>query len=133
MEIRRRQKRHAEVNTHSLSDILFFLLFFFLLAATLANPNVIKLLLPKANSNTSSKQTVVVSINADKEFFVGTKLTAFENLAEAIKPYLGNQVDPAIVINAEKSVPIEEVVKVMGVAKELKVKVVLATQPVNGK
>jgi biopolymer transport protein ExbD len=134
MNINRRHKdKDAEIYTHSMSDILFFLLFFFLIAATLANPNVIKLQLPKANSNTSSKQTVVVSIDANHQFYVSTKAVAYENLLTEIKPYLGNQVDPAIVINAEKSVPIEDVVKVMNIAKELKVKVVLATQPLNNK
>jgi biopolymer transport protein ExbD len=114
-----------------MSDILFFLLFFFLIAFTLANPNVIKLTLPKADTNTSAKQTVVVSIDADKNFSVGTKPVAFSDLENEIKPFLGNQTDPAIVINADKSVPIEEVVKVMNVAKNLKVKVVLATKPIN--
>jgi biopolymer transport protein ExbD len=56
---------------------------------------------------------------------------AFSDLENEIKPFLGNQTDPAIVINADKSVPIEEVVKVMNVAKNLKVKVVLATKPIN--
>ncbi len=132
MKITRRNKKHAaEIYTHSMSDILFFLLFFFLLAATLANPNVIKLTLPKADTNTSAKQTVVVSIDAQKNFYVATKLTPYEGLEDAIKPYLGNQTDPAIVINADKTVPIEEVVKVMNVAKNLKVKVVLATKPLD--
>ena len=121
----------AEIYTHSMADILFFLLFFFLLAATLANPNVIKLTLPKADTNTSAKQTVVVSIDAQKNFYVATKLTPYEGLEDAVKSYLGNQTDPAIVINADKTVPIEEVVKVMNIAKILKVKVVLATKPLD--
>jgi biopolymer transport protein ExbD len=114
-----------------MSDILFFLLFFFLIAFTLANPNVIKLTLPKADTNTQAKQTVVVSIDADRNFSVGTKPVAFGDLENEIRPFLGNQTDPAIVINADKSVPIEEVVKVMNVAKNLKVKVVLATKPIT--
>jgi biopolymer transport protein ExbD len=114
-----------------MSDILFFLLFFFLIAFTLANPNVIKLTLPKADTNTSAKQTVVVSIDANRNFSVGTKAVSFEQLEDEIRPFLGNQTDPAIVINADKSVPIEEVVKVMNIAKDLKVKVVLATKPIK--
>jgi biopolymer transport protein ExbD len=128
---RRHKNRHIEIYTHSMSDILFFLLFFFLIAFTLANPNVIKLTLPKADTNTSAKQTVVVSIDANRNFSVGTKAVSFEQLEEEIRPFLGNQTDPAIVINADKSVPIEEVVKVMNIAKDLKVKVVLATKPIK--
>ena len=122
----------SKVEPHRLfATLLGGLLFFFLLAATLANPNVIKLTLPKADTNTSAKQTVVVSIDAQKNFYVATKLTPFEGLEDAVKSYLGNQTDPAIVINADKTVPIEEVVKVMNIAKILKVKVVLATKPLD--
>jgi biopolymer transport protein ExbD len=71
MNIRRKLKAHAEVHTGPLNDILFILLLFFLIAATLANPNVIKLSQPKAKSDTKSKQTVVVSIDANKIYYVG--------------------------------------------------------------
>jgi biopolymer transport protein ExbD len=37
--------------------------------------------------------------------------------------------DATVVLNAEKSVPIEEVVKVMGIANKLKIKMILATDP----
>ena len=40
------------MSTESLNDIMFFLLLFFLIISTLANPNVIKLLLPKSAKST---------------------------------------------------------------------------------
>ncbi|TWW01506.1 biopolymer transporter ExbD [Chitinophaga pinensis] len=124
----RRNKRHVELHNGALNDILFILLLFFLIVSTLANPNVIKLTLPKAKSNTKAKQTVVVSINDKKEFFVGTNKVPFESLKQMLIPALGREtVDPTIVINAEKTVPVEEVVKVMEVAREIGAKVVLAT------
>lgn len=116
------------MHNSALNDILFILLLFFLIVSTLANPNVIKLLLPKAKSNTKAKQTVVVSINEKREFFVGTNKVPFDNLKQALAPSIGNEkVDPTIVINAEKSVPVEDVVNVMEVAREMGAKVVLAT------
>ncbi|NSL90618.1 biopolymer transporter ExbD [Chitinophaga solisilvae] len=128
MNLRRRNKRHVEMHNSALNDILFILLLFFLIVSTLANPNVIKLMLPKAQSNTKAKQTVVVSINDKHEFFVGTTKVPFEGLKQALAPAIGNEkIDPTIVINAQKTVPVEEVVNVMEVAKELGAKVVLAT------
>ena len=76
----RRNKRHLELHNGALNDILFILLLFFLIVSTLANPNVIKLTLPKAKSNTKAKQTVVISINEKREFFVGTNKVPFESL-----------------------------------------------------
>jgi biopolymer transport protein ExbD len=48
MKLRRKKSFEAEVATSSLNDIMFFLLLFFLIISTIANPNVIKVLLPKA-------------------------------------------------------------------------------------
>nr|WP_295877519.1 biopolymer transporter ExbD [uncultured Chitinophaga sp.] len=128
MNLRRRNKKHVEMHNSALNDILFILLLFFLIVSTLANPNVIKLMLPKAQSNTKAKQTVVVSINEKHEFFVGTTKVPFEGLKQALAPAVANEkIDPTIVINAEKSVPIEDVVNVMEVAKQIGAKVVLAT------
>ena len=124
----RRNKRHVELHNGALNDILFILLLFFLIVSTLANPNVIKLTLPKAKSNTKAKQTVVVSINDKGEFFVGTNKVPYEGLKQMLIPAITREsVDPTIVINAEKSVPVEDVVKVMEVAREIGAKVVLAT------
>ncbi len=116
------------MHNSALNDILFILLLFFLIVSTLANPNVIKLTLPKAKTNTKSKQTVVVSINGNREFFVGTNKVTFDQLEASLVPALKKEnIDPTIVINAEKSVPVEDVVSVMEVAREIGAKVVLAT------
>lgn len=124
----RRNKRHVELHNGALNDILFILLLFFLIVSTLANPNVIKLTLPKAKSNTKAKQTVVVSINDKREFFVGTNKVPYEGLKQMLIPAITREsVDPTIVINAERTVPVEDIVKVMEVAREIGAKVVLAT------
>lgn len=124
-----RHKRQVEMHNGALNDILFILLLFFLIVSTLANPNVIKLSVPKGTSNTKAKQTIVVSINQDKEFFIGTSRVPFTSLKAALAPALSREkIDPTIVINADKSVPVEEVVNVMEIARELGAKTVLATK-----
>jgi biopolymer transport protein ExbD len=130
MDIRsKRHRRQAEFHNSALNDILFILLLFFLIVSTLANPNVIKMQLPKATSNTKARQTVVVSISPNHEYFVGTEKVPFSRLQTTLKPALANEdLEPTIVINAEKTVPIEDVVAVMEVANKLGAKVVLATK-----
>ena len=128
MNLRRRKKGSAELHSGALNDILFILLLFFLIVSSLANPNVIKLMLPKAKSNTKAKQTVVVSIDAHQQFFVGTNKVNFEQLKEILAPKVApTEVDPTIVINAEETVPIGVVVSVMQIARELGAKTVLGT------
>ena len=132
MNLRSKLRSEAHVESGALNDILFILVMFFLIVATLANPNVIKVMLPKAQSNTKAKQTVVVSINGKNQFFVGTNQVSLAQLKEALIPKLARDPQGAtIVVNADKSVAIEYLVDVMQVAHELGAKVVLATSHVQ--
>jgi biopolymer transport protein ExbD len=127
MNLTRRHREDAEVHTGPLNDILFILLLFFLIVSTLANPNVIKLAQPKSKSDTKSKQTVVVSIDANRQFYVGTTKVTEDQLKAQLQPFLAKETDqPSIVINADKSVPIDDVVAVMRVARQLGARAVLA-------
>lgn len=128
MNLRSKLRSNAHVESGALNDILFILVMFFLIVATLANPNVIKVMLPKAQSNTKSKQTVVVSIDHNNQFYVGTAKVPLSQLKQALIPKLNQDPQGAtIVVNADRTVPIEYLVDVMQIANELGAKVVLAT------
>src|SRR6187549_2625087 len=94
---------HNEVDTGPLNDILFILLMFFLMISTLANPNVIKMSVPRAKSDTKTKQSVVVSVDKNKNVFVGSKRIAVDSLESALRKYIheGDSIKPAVVINAD--------------------------------
>jgi biopolymer transport protein ExbD len=130
MNLRKRLRVTQEPHTSALNDILFILLLFFLIISTLANPNVIKLSIPSAKSDTKAKQTVVVSINPEQQFFVGTRATAKDSLQSAISAIVSKSQDaePTVVINADKLADAESIVTVMKAAKALNLKTVLAVE-----
>lgn len=115
------RESHSEMDTGPLNDILFILLMFFLMISTLANPNVIKLSVPKAKSDTKQKQTVVVGVDSKKNFFIGTQKINPDSLESILRKYIheGDSIKPAVVINADSVAQWGEVVKVMKVAKRL--------------
>lgn len=126
MNIRRKLRSHAEVHTGPLNDILFILLMFFLIAATLANPNVIKLSNPKAKGDTKTKQNVVVNIDTNKQFIINGKAFTADQLREVLQPLIAKDSTNAVIaINADKTVDVDEVVAVMRVARDLGAKTVL--------
>ena len=126
MKFRRKQHTESEVFTDSLNDILFILLMFFLIAATLANPNVVKLSQPKAKGDTKTKQNVVVNIDMKNHFIINGKAVTIDNLKSTLQPMIAKDSTAAtIAINADRSIPIEEVVAVMRVARELGARTVL--------
>ncbi|MEO0000930.1 MAG: hypothetical protein RL766_976 [Bacteroidota bacterium] len=130
MQIRKKLRGETEVFTEALNDILFILLMFFLIVSTLANPNVIKLSQPKSTGDTKAKQNVVVSIDANRQFYVGTTPVSFDSLKALLQPVIAKEKTeiPTIVINADKTVDIDAVVGVMRVAKELGARTVLSTE-----
>jgi len=126
MNIRKKMRSHGEVHTGPLNDILFILLMFFLIASTLANPNVIKLSNPKAKGDTKTKQNVVVNIDLKKHYIINGKQVPFEQLKASLQPLImKDSTNATIAINADKQVPVDEVVAVMRVARELGARTVL--------
>jgi biopolymer transport protein ExbD len=126
MNIRRKLKPHAEVHTGPLNDILFILLMFFLIAATLANPNVIRLSTPKAKGDTKTKQNVVVNIDTKDQYIVNGKVIPLAELRATLLPMImKDSANATIAINADKTVPVDEVVAVMRIARELGARTVL--------
>src|ERR1700712_104812 len=123
MSLRRNKLResHDEVDTGPLNDILFILLMFFLMISTLANPNVIKMSVPRAKSDTKTKQSVVVSVDKNKNVYVGSKRILMDSLESALRKYIhqGDSIKPAVVINADSSSQWGEIVRVMKVARRL--------------
>src|SRR5688500_15168123 len=126
MNIRRKLRSHGEVHTGPLNDILFILLMFFLIAATLANPNVIKLSNPKAKGDTKTKQNVVVNIDTKHQIIINGKSVSVEDLKATLQPLIAkDSANATVAINADKTVAIDEVVAVMRVARDLGARTVL--------
>lgn len=128
MNLRKHLREKPETHTSALNDILFILLLFFLIISTLANPNVIKVMTPKGQSDTKAKQTVVVSIDSTQQFFVGTRQTFPDSLQAAIKTIVdkSEDVEPTVVINPDRKANAESIYKVMYAAKRLNLRTVMA-------
>jgi biopolymer transport protein ExbD len=121
-----------EPHVSALNDILFILLFFFLIVSTLANPNVIRLSVPKAKSDTKAKQTVVVSIDSMQHFYVDAHLTLSDSLSPALARAMSKSkrdtTAATVVINADKKAQAESIVAVMRAARIQNLRTVLAVE-----
>jgi biopolymer transport protein ExbD len=119
-----------------MSDLVFLLLIFFMLTSTLISPNAIKLLLPQSTSGqTLAKQNVTVSIDENINFFVENIPVNEANLQSEIASHIEKGLtDATIKLHADKSIAIENVVKVIDAVNMInaqngtKHKVILATQ-----
>ena len=126
----RRHKPTAEVHTAALNDIMFFLMLFFLLASAVANPQVVKLLLPKSSAGEQSvaKKTMTVSIAADLTYYVDKQAVSLDELEPLIQANMVNGEELTIMLYADNGVPIQNVISVMDIANKNQVRMVLATE-----
>ena len=112
-----------------MTDVVFNLLIFFMLTSTLVHPSAIKLLLPKGSTQTSAKPQTTVSITSDLHYYVEKQQVSFNDLESILKEKLGNSPDTYIALHADKSVPFENVVKVLNIAQANNYKLIIATTP----
>lgn len=136
MALRRRSKVSAEFSMSSMTDIVFLLLIFFMVTSTLIAPNALKLLLPESNNQTAAKPITTISIDRNLKFYINDngaiKPVAFAEIEPFLQQRFGTGNDDIYIsLHAEKSVPWEEVVKVMNIARKNGYKMIAATAPEN--
>ena len=130
MAIKRKRRFHAEVATSSLSDIMFFLLLFFLIISTLANPNVIKMTLPKAKSNEkTNKQYISLSVTEDKKFYLDKQPVAFEDLETTLMGKMSGEKDQTGIVRIPFNLQVQDLVDVLQIGVKNNLKFVIATSP----
>ena len=136
MALKRKSRISTEFSMASMSDLVFLLLIFFMITSTLVAPNALKLLRPESNNQTSAKPITTISITQDLKYYINDDGTLKRVAFQEIEPFLINKYGVGndeiyISLHAEKTVPWEEVVKIMNIARKNKYKLIAATAPEN--
>lgn len=133
MAIKRGSKVDKSYSASAMTDLMFLLLIFMLIATTLINPNALKLMLPKSSNQLKDKAITTVSIQkaaAGYNYYVELdRVQGIEGVEAALKTRLAGQESPTISLHCDKTVAVDEVVKVMNIAKDNDYRLILATQP----
>lgn len=134
MALKRRNTVSATFAMSSMTDLIFLLLLFFVMASTMSSPNDIKINLPQSRAKTATRQVVAkVSIDNLGNYFVAIG----KNKPIAVNPddletYLTGiqQQDSTmyIALHADQDIPYKEVVRVLDIANQHKMKLVVATK-----
>ncbi|HEY0045811.1 MAG TPA: biopolymer transporter ExbD, partial [Flavobacterium sp.] len=119
---------HAEVATSSLSDIMFFLLLFFLIISTLANPNVIKMTLPKSEVNEkTNKQHISLSVTEDKKYFIDKQEVAFDEIEALLLSNISDAEQQTVIVRIPFNLQVQDLVDVLQIGVKNNLKFVIAT------
>lgn len=137
MKIERRKPKTAEVYTASLNDIMFFLLLFFLIISTMVAPAAIKVLLPKSETaeQVATKTNITLIMDAEHQFMLDNKMVTFEEIEPNLSAILannkaqdGSDIEYTVLLQADRSLSIQDVVKVIDIGNRLNVAMVLFTE-----
>jgi biopolymer transport protein ExbD len=142
MRIHRRRREEAEVDASSLNDIMFFLMLFFLIASTLANPNVFPVKLPTAKSpGHIVPKSIPLTVKRDGEdlhIYIEQNEVAYDELEAKLTKLRDEFNDPKnpeggmnVVLRVDKQTNVQDLVDVLQVGANLGIKMVLATEKKN--
>ena len=134
MALKRRNKVEASFSMSSMTDIIFLLLIFFVISSTMSSPSDIKINLPQSGAKTSSKPVVAkVSIDENGLYYISNSgeeavAVAEEMLDSYITGLVAQDTSTFIALHADQNIPYKQVVKVLDIANQHKLKLVIATK-----
>ena len=134
MALKRRNRVEATFAMSSMTDLIFLLLLFFVMASTMSSPNDIKINLPTARAKTTTKQVVAkVSIDNLGNYYVALgRQKPVTIAADGLEGYLSSiqQQDSSmyVALHADQDIPYRDVVHVLDIANQHKMKIVIATK-----
>jgi biopolymer transport protein ExbD len=129
MALKTSNKISVQFSMSSMTDIIFLLNIFFLLSTTLIAPNALKLLLPQSKSQVAAKPVTTVSITKNHEYYIEMTPVNITDLEARLRQKLTGETEPTVSLHVDRSVPMEDVVKVMNIARDNRYKLILATTP----
>jgi biopolymer transport protein ExbD len=129
MNLRSKNRISAEFSMSSMTDIIFLLLIFFMLTSNFVTPTGLPVSLPSSKSSSIVMQKISVTITPDLKYYLNEKPVALGDLEPQLAALLQGTEEGVVVLHVDKTVPVEHLVKVAGIATELKAKVTLATVP----
>jgi biopolymer transport protein ExbD len=133
MNFRKRKREESEVESGALSDILFFLMLFFLMISTMASPDALKMLLPKATTgkDVPTREVIDLSVKSDGQYFVNAQSVGLDELEEALRQAASEKNAESVRLSIPKDKTVQDLVDVIDVVNRVNLHMVLAVDKVK--
>jgi biopolymer transport protein ExbD len=119
----RKEKLMAEINITPFTDVILVLLVVFMIATPLIYQSNMRVHLPDAESAESSPHAVIITINEEGEASIDNAQYNlrydFGVLKSKLRSLIKDTPNPAVIINGDKNVRYEFVVKVIDMVSQL--------------
>lgn len=128
MGLQSKHKVDAAFSMSSMTDIIFLLLIFFMLTSSFITPSGLPVNLPSSETSDIVMQEVTVSVTKDLRFSVNDRVVTREQIKSELTTLLKGK-KGQVVLHIDKTVPVEYLVEIGGIAASLEANVSIATVP----
>lgn len=136
MALKRRHKIDATFSMASMTDVIFLLLIFFMITSTFVFPNSIKVNLPQSNQQAAAKPLTRVTIDENLNYYIAfgneaAQPVTYDQLVQKLAETPQHDTERFVALYADETVPYREIVKILNIANDNRLKMVLAAKPVH--
>jgi biopolymer transport protein ExbD len=128
MKLKIKHKITPQFSMASMTDIIFTLLLFFMLTVSFVTPTGLVIDLPSSHSaNTLSPQQVQVVITSKLDYYIDNEPVRCEELGSMLQQKISQKAN-LVLLQVDRSVPIQHVIQVVDIANSLQAQVSVATR-----
>jgi len=118
MVIKTRKKRISSLGLISFTDVIFLLLIFLLISSNFITHSGIKVDLPGSNSQQNEfNKNISLTLTKNNEIFLNNETVSWEELPEVLNRKLIEDPEQVVVVRADETVELKNVVKLLDIAK----------------
>lgn len=128
MSIKTKHQVDPNFNLSSMTDIIFLLLIFFMVSSSYIQTKGILVEKPSSETATNEPVIVIVSIDKQQRFYYEQELVSLQEIENRLTLKQKETPDLTISLNADKSVPVEQIINLMDIGRRNKIRVVIATK-----
>lgn len=127
MRLKVRHKIQTQFSMSSMTDIVFLLLIFFMLTVSFVTPTGLAIDLPTSYTANTLTPQVQVIITSKLDYYVDDEPVKFDELTAVLQQKI-SQKSNLILLQVDRSVPIQHMIQIVDIANSLHAQVSVATR-----
>ena len=118
MIVKTKKKRLSSIGLISFTDVIFLLLIFLLISSNFITHSGIKVDLPGSNSQQNEyNKNISLTLTKNNEIFINNEMVSWAELPEVLNKKLIDDPEQVVVVRADETVQLKNVVKLLDIAK----------------
>ena len=118
MIVKTKKKRLSSIGLISFTDVIFLLLIFLLISSNFITHSGIKVDLPGSNSQQNEfNKNISLTLTKSNEVFINNEIVSWAELPEVLNRKLIDDPEQVVVVRADETVELKNVVKLLDIAK----------------